>query len=257
MFDELSKQHTTHVYAANGNSIYPDMPPYDPSTRYDLGLLNHGMCLRYLRDKKIDKIVFTSHGVIPGAEKPVDGADIYVSVSEEVQSMLAKKGFESFVIRNPIDTDKFRTDKPTNRTLKAVAFISNNPRTSTIATLKEATAGLRFEEVGRQHQLRDIRPVIQRADLIVGLGRTVYEAMSMGRNAIIFDYKGADGFVDTESIFRFRESNCSGRTNKLRWGGGQLAQAMERYDPDLGEQLREYIKEHNNVETIAERYLCL
>ena len=90
MFDELSKEHEVDVYAANGNTVFPDMPPFDPNVFYDRGILNHAACLTFLRKRaSIGRTIFTSHGVIPGAEKPVDGADVYVSVSEEVQAQRA------------------------------------------------------------------------------------------------------------------------------------------------------------------------
>ena len=177
-------------------------------------------------------------------------------MSEEVQTALKAKGFESVVIRNPIDTRRFRPKRPSRNVLRNVAYVSNNP-TSKALLIKRATNGLHFETAGRTNQHRDIRPLLERADLVIGLGRTAYEAMSMGRNVVVFDYKGADGFVDTENIFAFRESNCSGRTNNLNWTEAQLREAIELYDPTLGLELRDYIIENNNVDTIAEQYLCL
>ncbi len=256
MFGRLSRTHEVHVYTPNRNTIFPEMPPYDPATTYDLGILNHSMCLTRLRDRNIKRIIYTSHGVIPGAERPVEGADVYVSVSEEVQSALAAKGFESVVIRNPIDIERFKAKKPTRDTIRNVAYISNNPQ-SKATLIKQATTGLKYETAGRTNQQRDVRPILERADLVIGLGRTAYEAMAMGRNVIVYDYNGADGFVDTNSIFAFRESNCSGRTSKLTWTSEQLREAIDLYDPSLGPALRDYIGRHNNVATIAEDYLCL
>lgn len=256
MFRRLSYTHEVHVYTPGRNSIFPEMPPYDPAASYDLGILNHLMCLRFLRDKNIKKIIYTSHGVIPGAEKPGEGADVYVSVSEEVQTVLAAKGFDSVVIRNPIDTERFKAAKPSKNVLRNVAYISNNPQ-SKVPLIKRSVAGLKFETAGRSTQQRDVRPMLNRADLVIGLGRTAYEAMSMGRNVVVFDYKGADGFVTPKTILDYRLSNCSGRHGGFNWDEAKLREAVDLYDPLLGPALREYIIDNNNVDTIVEQYLSL
>ena len=256
MFDELSKEHEVHVYAASGNTIYPDMPPVDRNVFYDRAILNHGQCLTYLLKRVgMNRIIFTSHGVIPGAEKPVSGADVYVSVSEEVQARLAKDGYESVVIRNPINLDRFNATKPSLK-LGKVLWLSNNPR-SKEKLIRGAAKGLRVKIIGRETQQRDVRSSIMWADLVIGLGRSAYEAMAMRRNVIVLDYKGADGFVDLDSILEFRKANCSGRRYGENWGIPRLVEEFGKYNPDLGDSLREYIAENNNVETIAEQYLCL
>lgn len=256
MFDELSKAHTVHIYTPRPNTIFLEMPPWDPTETYDLGILNHSMCLSFLKDKNVKKIIFTSHGVIPGAEKPVAGADVYVAVSEEVQAVLRAKGFESSVIRNPINTERFTPRKSAREKLQRIAYVSNNPR-SKIGLIKRATAPWRLEVVGREGQLRDVKPLLERSDLIIGLGRSAYEAMSMERNVIVFDYKGADGFVTTSSSFTYRGCNFSGRTNRFDWTEEQLQEAIRLYDPSVGPSLRDYIVRHNDVKKIAEDYLSL
>lgn len=256
MFDELSKEHEVHVYANSGNTIYPDMPPFDRNVFYDRGILNHAACLTFLRKRaSIGRTIFTSHGVLPGAEKPVDGADVYVSVSEEVQDRLASDGYESVVIRNPINLDKFNATKPSEK-LGKVLWLSNNPR-SKEKLIRESTRGLRLKIVGRGNQQRDVRSSIMWADLVIGLGRSAYESMAMRRNVIVLDYKGADGFVDLDSIMEFRKANCSGRRYAGNWNIPRLVEEFGKYNPDLGESLRSYIYLNNNVETIAEEYLCL
>jgi len=254
MFDELSKEHEVHFYSPI-HHLWKDMPPFNPSLRYDRAFVNHSNCMEYLRDKDIERIVHTSHGVIPAVEWPIPGADVYVSVSEEVREHnLAKWGQDSVVIRNPIDTVKFTPAHPTSETLKKVLFLSNYGW-----GVMETMEGVGFDylHIGGEDRIEDTWTWINWADLVVGLGRSAYEAMSCGRNVVVFDYMGADGFVTPESILEYRKRNCSGRTNRIMYTAQQLHDELGRYDQSLGPRLREYILENNNVVGIAERYLSL
>ena len=113
MYDELTRRgHQVSVYTPI-HQLWPEIPDFDPSGHYDLGILNHSNCLTHLRNMNIDRIVFTSHGVIPQPEWPVDGADVYVGVSEEVVADMNNRfGIDGVVIRNPIDTERFKPTRP-------------------------------------------------------------------------------------------------------------------------------------------------
>lgn len=223
----------------------------------DLAIINHNTCLDRLKYLKCKKI-FTSHGVIPDLEQPVEGADIYVSVSEEVQENLKSKGFESVVIRNPIDCDKFKSIRPINKEIKKVLFSSNYQgyaRNVIIQTCQEL--GIELEIIGGQNRVSDIVSKINEADLVIGLGRTAYEAMACERNVIIFDYNGADGFATPESLLEFRKNNCSGRRYKKQFTVEDLKNEFKKYSQYNGKRLREYILENNNAKKIVKQYLEL
>ena len=254
MYDELSKKHEVHVYTPI-HQLWPWMPKFQPTLHYDLALVSHKNCLEYLREQNIDKIIHTSHGVIPAPEEPVEGADVYVSVSEEVQaSNLDRFGFESIVIRNPIDTLTFAPSKPTNPTLEKVLFLSNYGW-GVLETLQ--SHDFDYVRIGGEERIEETWKWINWADLVVGLGRSAYEAMSCGRNVIIFDYMGADGLVTPENIYDYRRSNCSGRTNRRMYTPDEFKTELAKYDQNLGPFLREYILMENNVVNIAKQYLSL
>lgn len=258
MYERLSRDHTVHVYTPKTNTLYPFMDKYDGG-HYDLGILNHTSNLKFLRDKDIDKIIFTSHGVIPGAERPTDGADHYVAVSEEVQSNLASKGYESTVIRNPINLELHYQRRPADRELKKVLYVSNNPpKVSNRIARAVKGLGLEFEKVGGgSYSGWEIAMKMNHASTIISLGRGAYEAMATQRNVIVMDYNGSDGIATPESLPEIRKNNCSGRRYGLDWNEEQIQSALLQYDPNLGLRLRAYINENNNVNDIAEQYLCL
>ena len=257
MYLELSKEHEVHFYSPL-HHLWKDMPPFDPRLHYDRAFVNHTNCLQYLSGQSnIDRIVHTSHGIIPAVEQPTPGADVYVSVSEEVQaSNLEKFGVESVVIRNPIDTVRFSPSAPTNPELRNVLFLSNYGWAvlETMATLQK---DFNYVHIGGEDRIEETEHWINWADLVVGLGRSVYESMSCGRNALVFDYQGADGLVTPESILSFRRRNCSGRTNHIQYTAEELYLELAGYNNEHGPKLREYILENNNVTTIAKEYLSL
>jgi glycosyltransferase involved in cell wall biosynthesis len=257
MYEELVRLgHDVHVYTPV-HRIWLDMPKFDPRVHYDLGILNHSNCLEHLRKHNIDKIIYTSHGIIPQPEWPVPGADIYVSVSEEVQANVQKRwGIDSIVIRNPIDTQRFAPSKPVEDKLTNILFLSNYGWT-VMESIRGAASQFEFHHLGGEERHEQVEEFINDADLVIGLGRSVYEAMACGRNVIIYDYMGADGFVTPTNIYEYRLKNCSGRTNRISYTPDMLLAEFRHYDPSLGPALRSYILEHNNVETIAQEYLSL
>lgn len=245
--------HEIYLFAGDSNyAILPEYKTIDPSIEYDLALVNHNSCLTALDGLNIKKKIFTSHGIIPELEQPTEGADIYVSVSEEVQRNLANSGFESFIIRNPIDTERFVPTK-VNQKLTNILYMSNY-QGKVLDIIKEASIGYNLQVYGKGEQV-DGLGAIQEADLVIGLGRTAYEAMSCGKNVIIFDYNGADGIATPASLIHFRQNNCSGRKFGIKLTAEELREMFELYSPDLN--LRDYILENNNVKNIAQEYLNL
>lgn len=255
MAEELTRLgHDVHLFAGdNQYALFPDYARLDDN--YDVAFINHNVCLSALEGINIKCRIFTSHGIIPELEQPIKGADIYVSVSEEVQDSLESKGFKSVVIRNPIDTKAFQY-YPINPTLTRVLFMSNyqgNAR-KVIEDASKAIVGLKLRIHGGNDKASAVDNMLW-ADLVIGLGRTAYEAMSMGRNVVVYDYNGADGFVTHETVLEYRKNNCSGRRYKKELTADDLQKLYAQYDPNLN--LRNYILENNNVEKIVQQYLGL
>lgn len=254
MFESLeSLGHQVGACVASGEDLLIGKTVENP----DLAIINHNSCLNILKNLPCKKI-FTSHGVIPDLEQPVEGADIYVSVSEEVQENLKNKGFESVIIRNPIDCEKFKSTRPINDKIKKVLFSSNYQgyaKNVIIQTCQEL--GIELEIIGGNNRVVNIVDKINEADLVIGLGRTAYEAMACERNVIIFDYNGADGMATPETLIEFRKNNCSGRRYRKQFTVEDLKNEFSKYSVENGKRLREYILENNNSKKIVKQYLEL
>lgn len=251
MFHHLVKMgHDVDVFVSSlgENTLIPAECCKDKA--YDLAIINHNKCLHELSDWNIKRRVFTSHGVFPALERPIPGADIYVSVSEEVQATLKKHWFESVIIRNPIDTDYFTPVKP-NKELENILWMNN--RKPMLDVIELASYGYNYRTQWGSRP--GVKENIQWADLVVSSGRGIYEALSCGKNAMVANWCGCDGIVTGETMLELRKKNCSGRTHKEYWDTERIREEFNKYDPER--DLRPYILENNNIAIIAERYLAL
>jgi hypothetical protein len=249
MHRHLSKEHDVDVYTSTGiNNLIKSQS--NKNKEYDLALINHNVCLRELSGWNIKHRIFTSHGILPDLEQPIPGADVYVAVSEEVHANLTSKGFNSYIIRNPIDTEYF-SPLPVNRKLERLLWMNN--RAPNIKLVELASGGYEYR---LQTWWSDgVKDAIQWADLVISSGRGIYEALSCGRNAMVVNWCGCDGMVTQQNIYDFRRCNCSGRFRELWLPPGLLRTEFELYDPDRN--MRPYIIENNDVKKIAGEYLKL
>ena len=67
-----------------------------------------------------------SHSYFLDIERLQPGADAYVSISDHIQRIEKARGFNSKVILNPINTDRFIEKKHINKLIKNVFICSKN-----------------------------------------------------------------------------------------------------------------------------------
>lgn len=213
------------------SDLLKDFIDDDPKD-YDLALINHNTCIDV--DAKFK--IFTSHGTEPSLEKPMQGCDIYVGVNEAV----ADRHRLEYVIKNPIDTKRFKPTHPLNDEPKKVLDIS--------------TGHFPGEAIKPSRTNDNMPELINQADLVVSMGRGALEAMSCGRPVITWDSKinwGArgDGYL-YPPIYGYTAGPYFKR--KINW-----KEELSKYNPKDGKKNREYILKHHAVQLIAQEYLDL
>jgi len=164
---------------------------------------------------------------------------------------------DSEIVLNPIDLDYLKAADPPRYSVRSVLHISQYQDIEWL----EPFCSRRGLEFRRFRALWPARPEMEAADLIVGYGRTVYEAMALGREAVILDSRHyqqdyADGLA-SEVYQDAVRCNCSGRWNKEIWGPKQMGWALERYDRDRALDNRRKIAAHHDVKVIGEQLLRL
>lgn len=230
---------------------------------YDLMLINHNTCLRAVQGIPGFKI-FTSHGIYPQLEQIEHGADAYVSISEEIHQHLINKGQASTIIHNGVDCRKFRPINGINEKLKNVLCMCQDATAAEYVeeACKQLNIGIDFVRYPT-HLSFKTEEKINKADLVVSLGRGAYEAMACARSVIVFDMRmysplrTADGIVNQENAKDILRNNFSGRRFKLEWGVEDIIRELKKYDPDIATFNRNFALENFNIEKQVDKYLLL
>ena len=81
----------------------------------------------------------------------------------------------------------------------------------------------------------NVEDKINEADIVIGIGRIIYESLSCGRNGLVFDlreYQGnlGDGMVTPDNVDNFITDNFSGRYNNKSFSLEKLVEELKKYD---------------------------
>lgn len=116
-----------------------------------------------------------------------------------------------------------------------------------IAPLRDACqqVGIELTVLGRgDTRVDDPTAEIMRADLVFGSGRTILEALALGRAAFVYDETGCAGFVTADSYPRLE---ACGFTPDAGAPVEDLVAMLRQYDPALGTVGREFVVRHHAV----------
>jgi hypothetical protein len=123
-------------------------------------------------------------------------------------------------LRQPIDTLRFKPHGPPRDRPRRALVLSNNFPPQRFAILERAwgSQGVEIATIGRNPALAfegttvdDPRAEISAADIVVGYGRSVLEAMAMGRAAYVYDWHGGSGWVTAETYPAIEGDGIAGR----------------------------------------------
>lgn len=226
---------------------------------YDLILANHNTCVRYL--SVYGKIIQTCHGIYPKLEQPSKYADGYVAISNEVQDYLEIKGFKAKVILNGINCERFYPKIPINTKLKKVLSLCQSETANKMLSDVCVDMNIEFTTLNKYvNGIWNVENEMNQADLVVGLGRSAYEAMACGRAVLIFDNRPyftsySDGYVKKEMLQESLYNNCSGRRFKKVFDSEDLKKSFLKYDSEDGTYLRQFALENLNIKSQIKEYL--
>lgn len=232
--------------------------PFLYSRAFDLILTGQVDTVDAIKQKElIGPLVQICHGVKTRGEQPSPKADYHIAISEEVEKHVTNLGFKCSLFLNGVDLNRFKPRKPARKKLKKVASLVQTPEAHQIV---EEAAKIMDVEVIRlnkyEDQIWEVEKEINKADMVVSLGRGAYEAMACGRPVVVFDKRKyqaqlADGYLDPESFDDLVKNNCSGRFYSRWMGIEDLVCEFEKYDSDHGAELRKIAEEKLNIEKIS------
>lgn len=221
---------------------------------YDLILANHHTTVDSIHG--LGPVIQTCHGTIPKLERPSAKATKTVAISKEI----AKHIGADHIIWNGIDCGRFRPKKQLNVRPKNILSLVHSDEANRIIHKACRDMNIGFMSINKyKKQIWEVEERINRADLVISLGRGAYESMACGRPVIVFDSRPyqkmlGDGYVDSSNIHDIMENNCSGRKYKKEFTVEKMKSEIMKYKKSDGEFLREFAFGNLNIEKQVDKY---
>ena len=259
LYKELEKRgHQVQVFSPKSGYLAKEIDVCTiPDDLYypDIVIGQHRECVHILRAMYSNvPMIFSAHGVEPEGEQPPDiEVEAYTAINEETYGHLVVKGVPSrkiSIVRDFVDTERFCSTTPPNDVLKNVLFISNRKKWKTYAIIEKTCKNLNLNFVavgspyGRSYSLEED---INAADIVIGSGRSILEAMSCGRPVINFDKSVGDGYIINDIYLDSRAHNFCGTLCKHKFNVDNLTKEILKYNPKDGVINREIILQEHNV----------
>jgi len=163
-------------------------------------------------------------------------------------------------LRQPIDTERFVPGEALPPVASRALMLSNNPVEDRWRALESACAeaGMTLARTGGAFdQETDVLSSLATADVVIGYGRAVLEAMSCGRAAYVYDWNGGEGWVTEASYPAIEADGIAGRSASRILGSAQLAGDLRRYDPAMGPVNRDLVIAHHRANVHAQELVEL
>lgn len=232
-----------------------------PSKCFDLALISHQTIFRLPINAKL--VVQTCHGLNHPFEQPSVYADRIVAVSERVSERLQEKGYHSIVIRNGIDCNRFKIEKPIHGALKSVLSLCQHDEINRMIKEVCERMNLTYTAFSKTNvPIWDLEKAMNNVDLVFSLGRGACEAMASGRNVFVFDHRvgykpHGEGLITPENVHLLVQHNFSGSYFKRTFTVEQIIEELQKYNADWGIQHREFSLHYLNVRDQVQKYLAI
>jgi hypothetical protein len=208
--------------------------------------------------------VFVVHGVAsfehpPQAPAPPPPA---VVLNERIRTRLGALGTPPEIVRlrQPIDIERFRPRGASRPRARRVLVFSNYLGADRLGIVEAACEGLGLElvrlGVGAGASVSP-QQAIAEADIVVGYGRSVLEAMAMGRAAYVWERGGGDGWVTPESYADLEADGFSGGATDAVIDAARLSADFASYRPEMGTLAFDLVRKHHKATRHVEALLGL
>ena len=186
--------------------------------------------------------LFVAHSARFDLQAPpqLDGmVGVVVALNDRVASRMASLASRVEVVRlrQPIDIERFRPRGELPQVARSALLLSNTPNADRLAMLEAACAeaGLELSRLGgRTGHTTDPRPALAAAEIVIGYGRSILEAMACGRAAYVYDWKGGDGWVTAESYSAIEAYGIAGGGTDAVLDATRLAEDLSGYSASMG-----------------------
>ena len=229
----------------------------DFNKKYDVVLI-HNTEHEDIAKRVGENTIFVSHSSMVDNANPKLKHSKHITVSGLSKYVL---GADMFIL-NGIDLDKFKSNHNLNEIPKICLYHNRTPPQDFVF---EACRELDIELIFWNVIERDVRKKIDKSDFVMGYGRSVYEAMSMGKPVLVFGHNSplnknklnetgmssngqgglSDGWVDGSNFKEMLHRNCCGWDKKIYIDNKQdMIDMIRGYDFKMGDVNRTLAEKH-------------
>ena len=209
--------------------------------------------------------VFVAHSETFDLQAPPqvgDAVRTVVALNERVAARMRSFAVEREVVRlrQPIDTERFTSRTPLPERPRRALLLSNTPHGDRLGLIEAACAAADIELVrvgGRGRQIADPLDSLHGAEIVIGYGRSILEAMACGRAAYVYDWNGGDGWVTAESYPLIEADGFAGRSGETVIDGERMAADLRAYSPAMGLVNHDLVIAHHRANQHAQELLRL
>lgn len=200
--------------------------------------------------------IFVAHSTDNALQAPPqlhDRCQTIVVLNDRVRRAVEARAWHAPLVRlrQPIDLYRFHDYGPGRSTARTALVLSNNLNGQRATLIEDACRanGLNLTWVGAiTHQIPSPELAIARADLVIGLGRSVLEAMSTGRAAYVYGVIGGDGWVTPERYSAMEADGFAGTaTSDLPINADRLADDLGHWNEQMGTANRDLACAHHSA----------
>lgn len=209
--------------------------------------------------------LFVAHSAKFDLQAPpqLDGmVGIVVALNDVVAERMRRYpvGVEVIRLRQPIDIERFVPQGELPEVPRRALLLSNAPSTDRLVAMEAAcaAAGLELARVGGPDgRAADIRLALARADVVIGYGRSILEAMACGRAAYVYDWNGGDGWVTAESYAAIEADGIAARNGRTIVDGERLIEDLRGYSAAMGPVNHDLVIAHHRANVHAQELVEL
>lgn len=158
-------------------------------------------------------------------------------------------------MRQPIDIARFSPRAWAGEKPRNVLLIGNYSGTEgqRISRLKEAWGAfdLQWRQLGMPSPTVNPAEAMAHADIVVGYGRSIIEAMACGRPAYVHEHSGSDGWVTHETYERLEADGFAGTAGRPHPELSTLKSDFAIYSPGLGRVGQDLVRIHHDARLVV------
>lgn len=224
-----------------------------------------GVCLQIADRRPRLAQLFVAHSAKFDLQAPpqLDGAvAAVVALNDRVAERMRSSATRAEVmrLRQPIDTERFLPRGPLPEVPRRALLLSNAPGEDRFEMLEAAcaAAGLELARLGGlAGRQTDVRPALAGAEIVIGYGRSILEAMACGRAAYVYDWKGGDGWVTPRTYPAIEADGIAGGAGVAPVDLAGLAEDLGRYSAAMGPINHDLVVTHHRARVHAQELVRL